>query len=553
VTPQADAALTRGAIVRLRDGDRQAAGGGLRPRYLAYSAIVCIGFFAGLNWLIEALEDQGLVDTHDPDDQVQHLTERIWERDGDRWVTTTYGSEHFVQDSFSVPRDGPRVFITGGSWALGSPYSYQGDFPYPGSMHSFLEAWLRAELGPGAEVINAGAGGQNSQRVAQVVEEIVGHHPDVLVVATCNNEGLSSHAWLEGWLNEQGGYRLLEKLLKSETGPERTMFTAQDAEGDQVAAAFEANLEAIAASTKGANVPLVLATLPQHLMLEALSGAQADNPDEQAEGDAQARSNPPLPEPPWVKQVNPCLAGLMLQEAKEWELSLALIGKCTDEFSLGPKSELEARARFQLRRDTADDRRVLERHFGSCVMGGLTELRDGRLEVAIGSLSQCEDRLDEALRWTGIALAMDGQPTRAREVLRTSVELNPRNRCRPSFNRIVREVAARHDHVILADLENAGERLAADGIPDDDLFLDSCHMNWRGYGAMSGSLARTLGPMLGADPSSLDSEALGVSWGLPTGDAVEQIVFAATDAALRLPAGSDPSAPGSEASQMGHR
>ena len=98
----------------------------------------------------------------------------------------------------------------------------------------------------------------------------------------------------------------------------------------------------------------------------------------------------------------------------------------------------------------------------------------------------------------------------------------------------MREVAARHDHVTLADLERAAEQLAPDGLPDDDLFFDSCHMNWRGYGAIAQSLAGTLGPMLGADPSSLDPETLGLGWGLPTGDAVEQIVYAYSDREKRL-------------------
>jgi len=504
-------------------------------RYVLYSAIVCVGFFALLNWAIESLEDRGVVDTHDPDDQVQHLTERIWERRGDRWVTTTYGSEHFVQDSFAVDRTGPRVFLTGGSWALGTPYSYQGSPPAPGSMHSFLEAWLRAELGPGAELVNAAAGGQDSHRVVQVVQEAVAHSPDILVVATCNNEGALTPARLQGWLKEQGGYRLLERILASNEEPARTVFTAQAKEIDRVAAAYEANLEAIATASREAQVPLVLATLPQHLLYQGLDDGQDPEADRSADyWTIEPTYQGSLPEPSWIEQVNPCLAVLALLEAGEWELSLAMTKWCLTEHSLGPKSVEVARARMHLGRGTDDDRRVLGAFYGPCVAQGMRELRDDKPEAAIRTLSACEGRIDEALRWNGIAHGATGDLARARELLRHSVELNPRNRCRPSFNQIAREVAARHSHVTLADLEYAAEQLAPNGLPGHELFLDSCHMNWRGYGSMAKSLAVTLGPMLGADPASLDPEALGVSWGLPRGDAVDQIVFAYSDGKIRL-------------------
>lgn len=508
----------------------------VRLRWFLYSAIVCVGFFAGLNWLVESLERQGVVHTHDPDDQVQYLTETIWERDGDRWVTTPYGAEHFTHDTFAAEGDGPRVFITGGSWALGTPYTMQGAPPKPGSIPSFLEAWLRSELGPQVDVVNAGAGGQNSNRVVQVAKEALEHDPDVLVVATCNNEGAMTPDRLEAWLKEQGGYRLLSKLLASDEEPERTIFTAQDVELDAGAAAYEANLEAIAAASKEAGVPLVLATLPQHVLYEGLG--EGHRPDITSLPDfwyAEPAYHEPLPQPPWLDQVNPCLGVLVLQEAGEWELSLALTRMCLPEHSLGAKPVLVALARANLGRETEEDHRFLDAHFGPCVARGMAEVRNGQPEAALATLSTCEDHIDEALRWSGLAAAAMKDHARARELLQHSIEMNPHNRCRPSFNRIVRTVAARHPHVALADLELAAEELAPDGLPGDDLFFDSCHMNWRGYGAMARALADTLGPMLGADPASLDPEALGIALGLPQGDAVEQIVFAYSDRGERLP------------------
>jgi len=490
---------------------------------------VCVAFFAGANWLIEALEDQGVVDTHDPDDRVLHLAERIWERRDDAWQVTNYGAESFVRDSFPATGDGPRVFLVGGSWALGTPYDYQGRPPKPGTISSFLEAWLRRELGPTADVVNAGAGAQNSHRVVQVAEEALTHDPDALIVATCNNEGALPPNALRGWLEEQGGYRLLEKLLATGDEPARTMFTAQASAIDEVARAYEANLEAIVTAAAEADVPVVLATLPIHLLYEGLDEGHHAFPAEDPwyHGQLPAFAEE-LPAPDWLSQVEPCGATLMLQEAHEWTLSLATAKRCQVKGHAVPMSILASRARFHLKRETELDRQRLTTHFGECVLRGLTELRDG-IDGAADTLSSCDEGVDEAIRWSGLAAARAGDVERARQLLRRSVEVHPRNRCRPSFNEIVRSVAGRHDHVVLADLERDAERLAPDGLPGNDLFFDSCHMTWRGYGAMATSLATHLGPLLDADPKTLDPAALGREWMLPQGPIVEQIVFAYTE------------------------
>lgn len=64
------------------------------------------------------------------------------------------------------------------------------------------------------------------------------------------------------------------------------------------------------------------------------------------------------------------------------------------------------------------------------------------------------------------------------------VQLYPKNRTRPSFNQFVRE-KAEMNHVPLADLERAAEKLSPHGLPGKNLFFDYCHMSYDGYYEMS--------------------------------------------------------------------
>jgi len=147
--------------------------------------------------------------------------------------------------------------------------------------------------------------------------------------------------------------------------------------------------------------------------------------------------------------------------------------------------------------------------------------RVGNLDEVVTALEQCDDDLPDALRWRGIVLWKAGRYDEARAALDQSIELQPRNRCRPSFNEIVREEAAASANTTLVDLDAAAsEMFGSHGIVGEEQFLDYCHMNWRGYAGMAAAVLEGLEqagalPDGGARPSeALELEELARRHGL---------------------------------------
>jgi hypothetical protein len=98
----------------------------------------------------------------------------------------------------------------------------------------------------------------------------------------------------------------------------------------------------------------------------------------------------------------------------------------------------------------------------------------------------------EALRQIGLVQYERGRYDDARRSLEQYTELMPRNRCRPSFNALLREAAAAFDNVRLVDLAAKADALSPHGIAGSELFDDYCHMNWIGYAAMADEVLATL-------------------------------------------------------------
>ena len=154
-----------------------------------------------------------------------------------------------------------------------------------------------------------------------------------------------------------------------------------------------------------------------------------------------------------------------------------------------------------------------------CIQEARSLIEQARFADAVAHLESCRD-IPDALRWTGMAHARDAAYAEARAALDQSIELQPRNRCRPSFNAIVREEAAASDNTILVDLDEAAIATTGTGLVGDDLFLDFCHMNWRGYALMAEAITATLaqerllpaGADTKADPLPYDDIAR--RWGL---------------------------------------
>lgn len=407
-----------------------------RGRLVLFTIVLTAAALWGSNALVERLEGEGVVQTHRPDDHVNFVQGELLDVDPEpHYVTTEYASDSMVPQRFRVTKgDGFRVLVSGGSFAMGTPYAQQA---FGVELGGGIPTWMRMELSrrwPDVhiEVVNLAAGGQSSFRVRRIVEETVGLDADAYFVATCNNEGSIAPNIIQEELHRLGGYRLLTKILKpGAEKAERSYYTPQDPDTAELAHQFRANIRGIIATAEEAEIPLFLATLPVNLRW---TGPDRDHPG--------------------AEEAPVCIRGMKAA-------------------------------------------------FGA-----------GKYEDVVRWSESCEPIAD-ALLWRGLAMEKLNRAPEAMAALEQSVELRPDNRCRPSFNAIIREEAARSANTTLVDLDAEAKELATMWLPGEEVFHDYCHMNWRGYGQMSSKVVRTL-MEAGVTPSGepkelvldLDAEAL---------------------------------------------
>ncbi len=388
--------------------------------------MVTAAALGGANLLIGLLEDEQVLDTRQPDDLVHHVEGAILEQVDGAWRTTAYAQRSMVPGSLPVEREPERLrlVVSGGSFAMGTPYAHQ---RHGEERAGGLSWWLRTRLAERLpehppELLNLAGGGQSSTRVLQVLEQAMAVEPDLVLVASCNNEGSLAPNLIERSLRQMAGVRFLSKLLQpGPTLDERPLYTLQDTDYQQLQAQFERNLAAMARITEARGVPLLLATLPVNLRYEG-----------GIPGTLQARSEGG----PLRSVVRECRAGDC-----PWDTHEPCVG--------------EARALLEA----------------------------GQTDQGRAALEACDDL--EALRWLGLLSHSEGEHDTARQLLAQYAELVPRGRCRPGLNQAIRELAARHDGVLLLDLDARSTALSADGIADQRLFVDNCHMSWVGYGLMA--------------------------------------------------------------------
>ena len=502
------------------------------PRLFAFSMFATFGVLFGLNCLVEQVEEVGLINTTQELASTQVVAERLFEQRDGFWQTTSYGEESMVAARVPVDRGRSfRVAVIGGSWAMGSPYVVQKALTRGGGVADYLRFSLERSASVPIEVINAASGGQDSHRVREVAREVMKLEPDVLLVATCNNEGTPGPSEVQRFLAQQASVRLL-MTLGSE--PERSWFTAQDPDSAKIRQAFVENLEAIAESARAASVPVLLATLPVNLDYAgfglghiAAGGVTPPSPEPSAELLGQQE---PLPKGFEDPDVPSCIAGVRLSEVGRADLAIPLLQRCLRDEAGDPYFRRLAPAYLALGRltrgestDAARDR--LAARFSPCIARGIELVTAGKGAEAEEALRGCSEDLAESLRWLGFALQLQGKGVDARDALRQSVELKPRNRCRPTFNEAIRHVASRHEHVQLLDLEHAYAQLGAPPT-ETPWFIDYCHMSWRGYAEMGRVAFEALTTLPGfplpdeAEPAA--AEDFQTKLALPTGDGVEQ-------------------------------
>lgn len=393
--------------------ERQPLSLGQRVRYVAYAVATAACFLVILDGVITWAEGAGYLDIGRPDDRVSTLSGDPWTRDGDRFVVTAAARRMMADESFAVEKgDRWRAFLLGGSFLKGVPYVGAGTIQF------WLDRALRGTF-PEAEIelVNAAATSQNSHRVRALVEYASDHEPDVLIIATCNNEGALPPAELTRRLQKSGTFRAFRKVLRPETPlSERPLHTPQDPDIDAVRAAYRENLTEMVRIGQAAGATVYLSTLPVNLRYA---------------GDSPGRPT-----------------------------SLDGTTDIPSDVSRAP-----------------------------CVVAGHAAHTRGDHQGAIRVLSACDDV--EALRWIGLSLYAQGRFEHARRALEQYLEVMPRNRCRPSFQRVIREVAAA-EGVPLIDLEAAVKAVAPHGIPGPEHFVSYCHMSWRGQALVADTMLDAL-------------------------------------------------------------
>ena len=344
-------------------------------RIAAFSLAALILGLGGVECASQALEHAGLGGVT-LDDRSNYLLGPIFvpdEADGLR--TSEYAERWMLPARLSAPTDG-RVFVVGGSFAMGTPYEYQG---YGREIGGGMVSWARAALTDEVELVNASSGGQSSYRVRRIVERLLEHDPAAFVVASCNNEGVSPPTRVWELLHHTATFRVLRDLFVDEAGAEeRPQFMRRERTPGEIEDDFRANLIDIAEQTRDAGVPALFVAPPANLRMQSFQrqSASVGDPD-----------------------------GLLV----EGEKALAQ-GRLAD-----------ARAAFE-------------------------------------------------------------------EAMERSVD----NRCPSSLRGVIEEVAAAHPHIRFVDLADAANAASKQGVPGDELFVDSCHMNWRGYSHVGAALADAL-------------------------------------------------------------
>ena len=112
--------------------------------------------------------------------------------DGGRWVIPEERMNFFCPASFAAvkPAGTRRVFVLGGSTTQGRPFATETSFA----------AWLELQLRAAApadrfEVVNVGGVSYASYRVAGILDEVLGHRPDAIVLYTGHNEFLEEQSY----------------------------------------------------------------------------------------------------------------------------------------------------------------------------------------------------------------------------------------------------------------------------------------------------------------------------------------------------------------------
>jgi hypothetical protein len=422
---------------------------GRRRRYVGFAALMTLAALAAVYAITEQMGRRGLL-PYSIEDVSVFVVEPLLQKRGDRLHTTPYAHLNSPAGSIAAdPDDAWRAVALGGSFMFGDPYGEPGEPLAPGGIPFWLGEVLQQGADRPVDVLDLGGLGDTSIRVREKALSVVELDLDLLLVATGNNEFPLEPEPRRFFLRRFALVRLVSNLahptMVDGEAVERDVERPPDA---QVKAAYRANLVAIADAAQGADVPLVLATLPANLLQGVMEGGG------------------------WQQPRAGCVGHLAAElEAGDtpmavWADALARVAEGEEPADRGPLSMTNP-----------------------CLLQGLIAWRDGRPGEALQALQDCPEA--DILPSLGVALAAQGRPEAGRMMLEPWTESTDLG-IRPSYNDVVREVAASRPEVLLVDLEQAVHGRAELGLPGPPLFVDSCHMHHSAYGWLAGRIAADL-------------------------------------------------------------
>ena len=162
-----------------------------------------------------------------------------------------------LPDSFYMPKPGglKRVFILGESVA-----AILGQVKTSAANTALLDGPASASAAGGVvEIINCGMGGYASYRISGVLKEVLDYKPDLVVILSGNNEGLSEPPCPgAGFELPRRKFKLLERYYSLKYGPSQA--------GKKASIKMHTDmLEEMARAAKKARVPVVFCTLPANI------------------------------------------------------------------------------------------------------------------------------------------------------------------------------------------------------------------------------------------------------------------------------------------------
>lgn len=164
-------------------------------RWLAIGLAVLpwVLFELGLRWLAGPVTAEAIdLDPVTGMYRMPPLFEFVPGDDGGRWEIASERMNFFRPASFAAvkPEGTRRVFVLGGSTVQGRPYATETAFS------TWLQYRLESDDTAGSfEVVNCGGVSYASYRVAAILEEVLRHQPDAIVLYTGHNEFLEDRSY----------------------------------------------------------------------------------------------------------------------------------------------------------------------------------------------------------------------------------------------------------------------------------------------------------------------------------------------------------------------